>query len=294
MKIRVSGLLLITLLNGSLLFGQDVAFRVMMNKGKNEVNTGSAWEAIKVGSKLKKSDEIRVGQNCYLGLVYTDGKPLEIKNAGNYKVSDLVLKVGTGPSILNKYTDFILSSNAERKGNLTATGAVHRGTNNIRMYLPGSDNAYIYGDTVTLQWSKQSPGPYEVVFTDIFSTELYKTETKENSITISLNDPRFNNENDLQVKVISKTDKKTSDEYVIRKMNKANREKLKAAYAEMAGQTKENTSINKYIQAGFFEQNKLLIEAATAYQKAVKMEPAYQEAYNEFLLRNGLKDPKEK
>jgi hypothetical protein len=162
------------------------------------------------------------------------------------------------------------------------------------MYLPGSDNAYIYGDTVTLQWSKQSPGPYEVVFTDVFSTELYKTETKENSITISLSDPRFNNENDLQVKVISKTDKKTSDEYVIRKMTKANREKLKPAYAEMAAQTKENTSINKYIQAGFFEQNKLFIEAATAYQKAVKMEPAYQEAYNEFLLRNGLKDPKEK
>jgi hypothetical protein len=294
MKTKIFTIALLTVGINVLSFAQDMTFRVMMNKGKNEVKTGTAWEALKVGSTLKKTDEIRVGQNCYLGLVHNTGKPLEIKNAGNYKINDLDQKVGKGPSILNKYTDFILSTNTQRKGNLTATGAVHRGTNNIRMYLPASESAFVFGDSITIQWSKQSPGPYEITITDIFATELLKADVKDNSFTINMNNPAFNNESDVQVKVVSKTDRKVSDEYIIRKLNKTNKEKLKTSYAEMISQTKENTALNKFIQAGFYEQNKLLIEAATAYQKAVKLEPGYQEFYNDFLIRNGMKDPKEK
>jgi hypothetical protein len=294
MKTKIFAFALFVVGNITFSLAQDATFRVMMNKGKNEVKAGTTWETLKVGTSLKKTDEIRLGQNCYLGLIHSTGKPLELKNAGNYKVADLEEQVGKGASILNKYTDFILSTNTQRKGNLTATGAVHRGTNNIRMYLPPSENAFVYGDSITIQWSKQSPGPYEIVITDIFATELLKQDVKDNSFTINMNNPAFNNENDLQVKVTSKTDRKVSDEYVIRKLTKANKEKLKTSYAEMISQTKENTALNKFIQAGFFEQNKLLIEAATAYQKAVKLEPGYQEFYNDFLIRNGMKDPKEK
>jgi hypothetical protein len=294
MKTKIFAFTLFVVGSISLSVAQDATFRVMMNKGNNEVKAGTTWEILKVGTSLKKTDEIRLGQNSYLGLIHSTGKPLELKNAGNYKIADLAEQVGKGASILNKYTDFILSTNTQRKGNLTATGAVHRGTNNIRMYLPPSENAFVYGDSITIQWSKQSPAPYEIVITDIFATELLKQDVKENSFTINMNNPVFNNENDLQVKVTSKTDRKVSDEYVIRKLSKANKEKLKASYAEMISQTKENTALNKFIQAGFFEQNKLLIEAATAYQKAVKLEPGYQEFYNDFLIRNGMKDPKEK
>ena len=76
---------------------------------------------------MKNGDELKIVENAYIGLVYNSGKPLELKQPGNYKVSDLAAKMKGSTCVLNKYTDFILSSNAEGKKNkLSATGAVDR------------------------------------------------------------------------------------------------------------------------------------------------------------------------
>ena len=59
----------------------------------------------------------------------------------------------------------------------------------------------------------------------------------------------------------------------------------------------EPNALNKLLIAGFYEQNKLLIDAGTAYLEAIKLAPdvpQYKEAYNDFLLRYGLKKPSEK
>ena len=53
----------------------------------------------------------------------------------------------------------------------------------------------------------------------------------------------------------------------------------------------EETALNKYILAGFYEENNLLIDALTSYEEAIELAPdveSYKEAYVEFLLRNGL------
>ncbi|MCA6432246.1 MAG: hypothetical protein IM574_01445 [Cytophagales bacterium] len=64
---------------------------------------------------------------------------------------------------------------------------------------------------------------------------------------------------------------------------------------EMGSDMKEETALNKFILAGFYEENKLFIDAITAYEQAIKLAPdvpTYREAYEEFLLRNKLKNPK--
>ena len=70
---------------------------------------------------------------------------------------------------------------------------------------------------------------------------------------------------------------------------------LKKALAEITGEVKEETALNEFIMAGFYEENKLFIDAITAYEKAIKLAPdvaSYKEAYEEFLLRNKFKDAK--
>src|SRR5690349_15793337 len=95
-------------------FGQSsYTFKVIANKGANQVKSGDAWVQLKAGASLKGTDELLIGENAYLGLVSAKGKPVELKKAGNYKVSVLESQVSGGSSVLNKYTDFILSSNAE-------------------------------------------------------------------------------------------------------------------------------------------------------------------------------------
>jgi hypothetical protein len=57
----------------------------------------------------------------------------------------------------------------------------------------------------------------------------------------------------------------------------------------------EASELNRLIQAAFFEQNKLFIDAIAAYEEVIKMAPdnvSYKETYEEFLLRNKLKTQK--
>lgn len=292
--ILVFGLVLI----GSLAFGQDYAFKVLANKGANEVKSGDAWQPVKTGASLKSGDELKVSENSYLGLVHATGKPMELKQAGSFKVADLAAKVSGGTSVLNKYTDFILSSNSAeaKKNRLSATGAVHRGLEDIKVFLPQNQYSGIYNNTAIINWEAKGGGPYVITLKNMFDDELMKLETPETALEIKLDDPKFANESAILVEVKSKADSKSkSEQHLIKKLAPVEQERVKKALAEITGEVKEETALNQFIMAGFYEENKLFIDAITAYEKAIKMAPdvaSYKEAYDEFLLRNKFKDPK--
>lgn len=281
-------------------FGQAVAqgyaFKVLVNKGKNEWKSGGTWQQIKVGSSLQDADELKVSENSYLGLVHVSGKPLELKQSGSYKVKDLAAKVTGGTTVLNKYTDFILSANTGPKNNLAATGAVDRGTDNIKVFLPRPELAVVYGNNVTISWENDpSLKPYEVVFNSMFGDELSKLETTSNSVVVDLNDNSFENEDNIIVTVYSKSDRsKASNEYTLKKLSRADKDRIKNLYNEIATQTAEQTAFNKFLIAGFFEENNLLIDAIPFYQEAIKLAPDvqfYSDTYEDFMLRHGIKKP---
>lgn len=278
---------------------QDYAFKVLVNKGKNELKSGSNWHQLKVGLSLKDADEIKISENSYLGLVHNSGKALEIKQSGSYKVTDLAKQINGGSSVLNKYTDFILSSSTQPRSRLNAVGASERGPDNIEVYLPhGGDQSVVYNDNVTIRWDKSAPGPYVVTFKSLFEDELDKINVAENSVTISLNSATFTNEDNIIVEVSSSSNKnKVSDRYTLKRLSKADKERIKSALAEIADPTSEPNALNKLLIAGFYEQNNLLIDAATSYAEAMKLAPdvpQYEEQYNDFLLRNNLRKPAKK
>jgi hypothetical protein len=300
MKIKTLSVFIALLVFASVSYGQkDYAFKVLVNKGKNEVKSGNSWEPVKVGASLKSGDELKLAENSYLGLVTLEGKPWELKDPGKYNVNDLAAKAAKaakGTSVLNKYTDFILSSNIQKKNNLSATGAVHRGPLMVDVYLPPA-SSYVYGDTVTIVWEKNADisAPYIVVFNSLFGDELLKVETSDNFVTVNLSDKNFAAENDISVKVSSKKDNKESDPHTLRKFSKNDREKVNATFTnEIKTTATSKTALNMYYRALFFEQNKLLADAGTAFQEAIKLAPDvpyFREEYEYFVLRQGLKEP---
>lgn len=272
---------------------QTYAFKVLINKGKNEIKSGATWQQVKVGESLQSADELRVSENAYIGLVHVSGKPLELKQAGKYKVADLAGKVNGGTTVLNKYTDFILSTN-EKKTGMAATGAVHRG-GEVLLDLPRSENkpVVIYNPEVIIAWEKTDklPAPYIVKFTSMFEDVLLEQETSATSITVNLDDKRFTNENNILVQVVSKADaNKISAVYTLQRSSKADRERIKTSVDEITQQTAEPTALNKFILAGFYEKNNLLIDAITAYQQAIQLAPAYKEDYEAFLYRHKIRE----
>jgi hypothetical protein len=96
MKSTKSFFVLVLAMTFSLAQGQDYAFKVLANKGVNEVKSGDSWQPLKTGASLKAGDELKIADNAYLGLVHVSGKPMEVKQSGNYKVADLAAKVSGG------------------------------------------------------------------------------------------------------------------------------------------------------------------------------------------------------
>lgn len=279
-------------------YSQDT-FRVLATKGSNEIKSGDSWQPVKTGASLKSGDELKITENASVGLVHTSGKPLEVKQPGTYKVADLATKVSGGSSVLNKYTDFILSSNSAeaKKNRLSATGAVHRGLEDIKVFLPENQNAEIFNNIAYINWESKGGAPYIVSFKNMFDEELVKVETPETSVRVDLNDPKFANETAILVEVKSKADGKSkSEQHLIKKLSQGRHDSVNKSYTELNNELgSEASELNKLIQAAFYEQNKLFIDAITSYEEVIKMAPdnaSYKEAYEEFLLRNKLKNQK--
>ena len=278
-------------------FAQDYAFKVLANKGTNEVKSGDAWQPLKTGASLKAGDEVKLTDNAYLALVHSSGTPKELKTAGIYKVSVLVSEVKPGTSVLNKYADFILSSNSAeaKKNRLSATGAVHRGDDRytIQVLLPENQHSGIYNSTAVINWDgSKVAGPYIIKLMNMYEEELAVVETPETTFQVDITDAKFANLTAILVEVSSKSDpKQMSTRHLIKKLPTAEIEKVKGSLNEIIGEVGEQTALNKYLLASFYENNNLFIDAISAYEEAVKLAPDvtfYREAYDEFLLRHGM------
>jgi hypothetical protein len=276
---------------------QDYAFKVLANKGGNEVKSGDTWQPIKTGAALKAGDEIKVAANAYLGLVHVTGKPLELKEAKTYDVAQLSTKIASGgTSVVTKYTDFILSSNTaeSKKNRLGATGAVDRGEHaELTLVLPESQHASVYNSKAFISWEgSKVAGPFVLVVKNMFDDEIARLETPEANYTLDLADPRFQNENALILQVVSKINPKDmSKTRLVKKLSSVDHDNIKKSLDVIMGDVGESTALNKMILAGFYEENKLLIDAITAYEEAIKLAPdvpEYKEAFEEFLFRNNI------
>lgn len=282
------------------LFAQTYTFKVLVSKGKTEVKAADSWQMIKVDASLKSTDEVKVGENAYLGLIHANGKPLEVREAKTYKVSDLVSKMTPGTSVITKYTDFILSSQDQKKNRLTATGAVHRDVvlvpkDVIIVFLPESEQSQLYGDHATIQWATSNvKGPYEVIFTDLMGEELAKLETKEAFVSVPLDGDKFKNQSQIMVKVVAKEKRGAgSKDYILKRLKPAERKKIDSVMTQMDVKSMDQKlALTKYVLAGLYEENLLLIDALTAYHEAAALAPdveLYKTAYEEFLTRMEFK-----
>jgi hypothetical protein len=291
---RTIKIALLFVLISSLACAQDYAFKVLANKGGNTVKSGADWIALKTGATLKDGDELKLVENAYIGLVYNTGKPLELKQPGNYKVHDLAAKMKGSTSVLNKYTDFILSSNAETKKNkLSATGAVDRGENlPVRILLPENQSAGIYNNIAIVSWESKVNGPYTVTVRNMFDDELNKFETAETKVQIDLADAKYAKENAVLIEVKAKTDHRPSKPRLIKKLTPAEHAGIQKSLTEINNDVAEQNALNKLILARFYEEHNLIIDAITSYEQAMAMAPdvpTFQEEYQYFLTRHGLK-----
>ena len=284
------------------LFAQETAFRVLASKGVNTSN-GSA---LRVGSKITNDQSIQVGTSAYLGLAHVSGKTLEIKQAGTYKISELTARIKSGKpsSLASKYMDFVNSelsqkqdknAMARRYKHMSKTGAVTRGLETpLAVMLANKEE--ILGDKAAITWfinedklpqgvSADQITDYQVSVMDYFGNLIYQTETKDKTLVIDLKKEGLEGKL-FTYKVIAKGNNKvTTDENSFVKMKDKKAKNFLTDYNELS---QDNSALGKIIQAKYFEDYGLLVDALATYQNVIAMEPeveAYKQLYKEFLER---------
>ena len=287
-------------------FGQEYTFRVMVSKGENKVKTSSGdWQALRIGGKLNEGDQLMIGDNGYLGMVHKTGKTKELKAAGTYKISELSKTVSaSSDNIATKYADFVISkmSPEEREANrrkyASVTGAVERGDSDasINIFMPTSVS--VYNPQVMIRWDAVEDGnaTYVVKLKDLFEQTIMVAETNETAYTIDFNNPKLSNaivENLVIVNVSVKGNEEIrSKDAAIERFSADASSSFEVELDDLQTNLGDQSSINSLILAEFYEENNLLLDALTSYEMAIKMSPDvpyFKEAYDEFLIRTGLK-----
>ena len=286
----------ILLFVGNIALGQGYTFKVLANKGDNKVKSGADWKALKTGASLNDNDEIEVSDNAYLGLVHSSGKTVELKSAGNHKVKDLASNVKAGgSSVASKYADFVLSKmSEEKKGNrLSATGAVKRGGDGeIDLFIP--ESADIFNDKGVVKWLPPSDEEktYVVVFQTLAEEVLLSVETTDSKVEFDISDEKMSMEPVILISVQEKgKPAKKDDRRILKRLNAGDTQKIKEKLENLMSDVSEETALNKYLLAGFYEDEGLIVDALTSYEQAIKLAPdvvSYREAYEDFLYRQGF------
>ncbi|MDO1445886.1 hypothetical protein Q0590_06465 [Rhodocytophaga aerolata] len=284
---------------------QEYVFKVLASSGSNSVARGSAatdWKSLKTGQKITKEDKIKLAPDSFLGLVHKSGRTLELKTPGTFSASELATKLATSQATFNqKYVDFMINEitkaekedvNKNRHSNMGIEGKVERGEYEIVARMPAAKPTHTFSDQVLLKWNKL-PGTrsYKINVLDMFDEVLYSATTADTMFTLDLSQATLRKESSYLV-AISSIDRPsaTFEKYSIAKVSPEDALTINKKLAQLK-EGKEETSVSKLLQASFFEENNLLLDAMKAYEEAIKLQPSvedYKTAYQQFLDRNNF------
>ncbi len=303
MRKSYSFILIISLLFLTTTAFSQYTFRVLANKGANQVKkAGASAVALKTGETLNANDELIVATGGYIGLMHKTGKTIEVKTPGSQKVSVIEQKLAAKKtSYTSKYAAYIANKMNEgtrtRASRMNATGAVSRAVMGagIAVLVPELSNE-VLGEHAIIRWEtpegQTEEAMYNVRVQNIFDEVLFEDELTGNSF--DLNFQEVPNETNLYRVFISLKDNKdvVSAPIGIKRVERDNMEELLESYEGLKNEVSDDTPLNKMIFASFFEENGLLVDALTMYEEAIAMSPeidGFKELYYDFQVVNGIK-----
>jgi len=288
--------------------GQDYVFKVLANKGQNSYKSSqTAWAPLKTGQSLKSGDELKLSKDAYLGLMHNTGKTLEVKTAGTHTVASLATSLkNKNSSVASKYADFVINKmtdsgdGGDYRKSLGATGAVDRAlASNANLKIMAQSSTDIINSEVLIRWNEPKQVgeveklTYELVFSNLFDDVIKTTETESTSYMLNMEQEPFASLDNkfVKVKVMVKGDELSSDEYAITTKPEDESYEIKKTLSELRGEVEESTALDNIVLAAFYEENSLLLDALTAYERAIEIAPEvpmYKQAYTDFLIRNNF------
>ncbi|HTF80852.1 MAG TPA: hypothetical protein VL947_03975 [Cytophagales bacterium] len=265
---------------------QDV-FKVLAVKGGSTVKTANAteWKKTLVGAKIQQADQIKLNTNDYLGLIHiASGKTLELKSAGTYNAKELSTKVtATGSSYSQKYAEYVMDamSNGNGGANNTVGGVVYRALeHDVELDYPGNGHQIVINNRVfDITWHRNPDVTvYEVVVQNMFDEVIHKAETTDTTLKVDLTKVNLGDENRIKFKVWPKkaAERQLQSNKEVSLIVDESKDFIKKK-EEFLKEMKDETALNHFVRAKFYESENMFIDAIDSYNKAIKLEPKVEE-----------------
>jgi len=301
-------ILLTTLIGGAYAQANDAAFKVLATRGANKLKiNASTTKDLKAGLSINSDASIEVASNGMVGLMYKNGRTLELKNAGVYPVTDLVKQAlnKSSSSVSSQYAKYVLAQVTKGNNdpvsstpgkNMGVTGAVMRsapGTKSatIGVYIPATE--ILAESTPTIHWSKvNGASGYTVRLMDLENNVLLTQEVADTTSSLNLASvPTLKDETIVVVKVESKG-KNQHSAIIPLHISKLDPDS-KAEYNDIS-QNLDKSSATDWISLALFCQRfNLNADAYHAFEMATTLAPdvaEYKTMFKDFITQVNLKE----
>ncbi len=273
-------------------YGQDYIFRVMANKGENmfRLDDKSSWKPVKKGVALNSGYWVKVADDAYLGLLHNTGKTAGLINPGVFEIENIENSIRNKRKGLGaKYTDFVMN-NITDQDILDQYDIITRGgKTTIKVFLP--IDADVLNTKMIVNWEPLSDeATYLVTVKGIFNDVLFEDETTSVKYHLDIDRKELKDQSTFFVKITSKENEDIhSQDFGINRLS--DDEATKYREELQSYENSQLTPLDHTILGGYFEANKLLIDASYHYQRAALLAPDVKDflnMYEAFILRNRL------
>lgn len=284
-------------------------FSVLAVINRVEYKETDKWQLVYAGDELKTNGKVKLSKDSYLGLAFSNGYTIELKEQGEYSLAELSKSAKMPDSPLkNKIIDYLVKEintskdilRSQRKDNMEIKASVERAIKfdtkdtEKEIFLRSPRKADIIGDSVPIKWI-MIPGVDEYTFhLNLLFKEIYKVNVKGSEFVLNRKELSDNiNENEYYFWHITAGGDvpAKSVEACIRFIPADEADKIKRQLDEISSDIDLSSPLGKIVLAAFYERNNLIISAENAYKEAVLLEPSSVEfflLYTKFLIRNGI------
>jgi tetratricopeptide (TPR) repeat protein len=282
------------------IFAQE-AFKALAVRGQivvQRANDTENFQPVKAGTKFNMNDKIILNEKSYLGLTSTSGKTIELKAEGVYNVSDLNGNIkADNSSIAQKYVAYVFNemraSDDNHAKNMSITGSVERSLEKVDINLLLPTATRIVSAPTQISWNANPMvKEYSVQIVNMFDEIAYEQSSSTTSAIVDFSKINFDPDQVYRLVVVNKAKpKQVSVKVVLNRPDVDEANELLTALNELKADFDEFSAIQNMIMGSFLEKNGLYAFAIPYYQKAIELEPeveAYQEAYNDFMVKMGL------
>jgi hypothetical protein len=295
MSIRVFIIIVLLFATSNLTTAQRYEFKVLAQMGEPILTRGNVSQPLKTGAPLIIGDEITISERGYVALVHSSGRGKELKIPGKYSVATLSSEAGNESSLTKKFINFMLNDKKPKEKQSNIVGGIHRGRlEPIVIFLPEREYSAFYNTSITLAWRTidNVAGPFVVTVRNLAYEEMLTLETPAMRVQVDFDKGSLKAEQYFLVEVKDATNGNiVSPVYSITRLAETEQQRIAKELAALKTTLDPQSALDNLILAAFYEENKLIIDAHSAYSTAVALAPEvdiYQQRYNDFLKRYGF------